>query len=118
IQRALRRSLRWQGHENRRVQGRRFDERHRAAGSRVLRGDQGKARAEQQRGASAGVLSDFASARTAARTQRVTAERAMKQRRIGPFSVTAIGLGCMNLSHAYGAPPPQPASEALLLGAL
>jgi aryl-alcohol dehydrogenase-like predicted oxidoreductase len=42
----------------------------------------------------------------------------MKQRRIGPFSVTAIGLGCMNLSHAYGAPPPQPASEALLLGAL
>ena len=27
-------------------------------------------------------------------------------RRIGPFSVTAIGLGCMNISHAYGAPPP------------
>jgi aryl-alcohol dehydrogenase-like predicted oxidoreductase len=38
----------------------------------------------------------------------------MQQRRIGPFSVTAIGLGCMNLSHAYGAPPPAEAGEALL----
>jgi aryl-alcohol dehydrogenase-like predicted oxidoreductase len=42
----------------------------------------------------------------------------MKQRKIGPFSVTAIGLGCMNLSHAYAAPPPEPAREALLLGAI
>jgi aryl-alcohol dehydrogenase-like predicted oxidoreductase len=42
----------------------------------------------------------------------------MKQRQIGPFSVTAIGLGCMNLSHAYGAPPPEPAREALLLAAV
>lgn len=42
----------------------------------------------------------------------------MKQRRIGPFSVSAIGLGCMNLSHAYGAPPSPDAGEALLLGAL
>jgi aryl-alcohol dehydrogenase-like predicted oxidoreductase len=24
---------------------------------------------------------------------------------IGPFAVSAIGLGCMNLSHAYGVPP-------------
>jgi aryl-alcohol dehydrogenase-like predicted oxidoreductase len=32
----------------------------------------------------------------------------MKTRRIGPFDVAGfrIGLGCMNLSHAYGAPPP------------
>ena len=26
-------------------------------------------------------------------------------RRIGPFEVSEIGLGCMNLSHAYGMPP-------------
>jgi aryl-alcohol dehydrogenase-like predicted oxidoreductase len=26
-------------------------------------------------------------------------------REIGPFAVSAIGLGCMNLSHAYGVPP-------------
>ncbi len=28
----------------------------------------------------------------------------MQQRALGPFQVSAIGLGCMNLSHAYGAP--------------
>lgn len=42
----------------------------------------------------------------------------MKQRRIGPFEVSPIGLGCMNLSHAYGAPPPVEDAEALLLEAL
>ena len=42
----------------------------------------------------------------------------MQTRRIGPFSVSAIGLGCMNLSHAYGAPPPAEQSERLLLQAL
>ncbi len=42
----------------------------------------------------------------------------MRQRRIGPFEVGEIGLGCMNLSHAYGAPPPPEAAEALLLRAL
>lgn len=26
-------------------------------------------------------------------------------RALGPFTVSAIGLGCMNLSHAYGSPP-------------
>ena len=26
-------------------------------------------------------------------------------RQVGPFSVAPIGLGCMNLSHAYGVPP-------------
>jgi aryl-alcohol dehydrogenase-like predicted oxidoreductase len=39
-------------------------------------------------------------------------------RRIGPFTVPAIGLGCMNLSHAYGAPPSAEAGERLLLSAL
>lgn len=40
------------------------------------------------------------------------------QRRIGPFTVTAIGLGCMNLSHAYGTPPAPQEAERLLLAAL
>ena len=43
---------------------------------------------------------------------------ALPQRRVGPFSVSAIGLGCMNLSHAYGAPPPVADAERLLLQAL
>ncbi|MBV8125450.1 MAG: aldo/keto reductase [Burkholderiaceae bacterium] len=42
----------------------------------------------------------------------------MKTRRIGPFSVSALGLGCMNLSHAYGTPPPREVAAALLRGAL
>jgi len=42
----------------------------------------------------------------------------MQQRQIGPCSVSAIGLGCMNLSHAYGAPPPAEEAERLLLHAL
>ncbi|HEX7437716.1 MAG TPA: aldo/keto reductase, partial [Caldimonas sp.] len=42
----------------------------------------------------------------------------MRTRRIGPFVVSAIGLGCMNLSHAYAAPPPPEVAEALLLKAL
>ncbi len=42
----------------------------------------------------------------------------MQQRQIGPFSVSAMGLGCMNLSHAYGAPPPFDDAKALLHRAL
>jgi aryl-alcohol dehydrogenase-like predicted oxidoreductase len=42
----------------------------------------------------------------------------MQQRRIGGLEVSAIGLGCMNLSHAYGAPPGREAAETLLLKAL
>ena len=41
----------------------------------------------------------------------------MQTRTIGPFKVSAISLGCMNLSHAYGAPPPPEAAERLLLRA-
>ena len=39
-------------------------------------------------------------------------------RTIGPFTVSAIGLGCMNLSHAYGTAPPPHQAEALLQRAL
>jgi aryl-alcohol dehydrogenase-like predicted oxidoreductase len=42
----------------------------------------------------------------------------VKTRRIGPLQVSAIGLGCMNLSHAYGTPPPAEVAERLLLEAL
>ncbi|AVR88042.1 aldo/keto reductase [Thauera aromatica] len=42
----------------------------------------------------------------------------MQQRPLGPFQVGAIGLGCMNLSHAYGVPPAPEQAEALLRRAL
>jgi aryl-alcohol dehydrogenase-like predicted oxidoreductase len=42
----------------------------------------------------------------------------MLQRKLGPFQVSAIGLGCMNLSHAYGQPPSAEAAEAVLRVAL
>lgn len=42
----------------------------------------------------------------------------MERRALGPFQVGAIGLGCMNLSHAYGRPPPPGEAARLLLRAL
>ncbi len=42
----------------------------------------------------------------------------MKTRRLGPFDVSAIGLGCMSLSHAYGTPPPEAEGAQLLHRAL
>ncbi len=42
----------------------------------------------------------------------------MQQRNLGPFSVSAIGLGCMNLSHAYGTPVSAEQGERVLLAAL
>jgi aryl-alcohol dehydrogenase-like predicted oxidoreductase len=43
---------------------------------------------------------------------------ALPARPLGPFSVSAVGLGCMNLSHAYGVPPPEDEAIALLNRAL
>jgi aryl-alcohol dehydrogenase-like predicted oxidoreductase len=42
----------------------------------------------------------------------------MNNRPIGPFNVSEIGLGCMNLSHAYGQPPSPEQAERVLLAAL
>lgn len=42
----------------------------------------------------------------------------MQQRSLGPFKVSALGLGCMNLSHAYDTPPPFDVAQSLLLHAL
>ena len=56
LHRPLRRSLHRQGREDRRLQGRRVDERHRAAGSRVLRRHPRGPRAQRQRRAGAAVL--------------------------------------------------------------
>ncbi len=42
----------------------------------------------------------------------------MQQRKLGPFSVSAIGLGCMNICHAYGTPVSEAEAERLLLTAL
>ncbi|KQR56805.1 aldo/keto reductase [Acidovorax sp. Leaf160] len=42
----------------------------------------------------------------------------MLTRRIANFEVSAIGLGCMNLSHAYGAPVSPEQGERVLLTAL
>ena len=42
----------------------------------------------------------------------------MQTRKLGSFDVSAIGLGCMNLSHAYGAPVSKEQGERVLLAAL
>ena len=42
----------------------------------------------------------------------------MEKRSIGPFEVSAIGLGCMSLSHGYGPAAPRDQAERVLLGAL
>ena len=41
----------------------------------------------------------------------------MKNRKLGPFQVSEIGLGCMNFSHAYGAPVSFEQAEKVLLTA-
>lgn len=42
----------------------------------------------------------------------------MSPRSLGPFTVSNIGLGCMNLSHAYGHPPDAQQAQAVLYAAL
>lgn len=42
----------------------------------------------------------------------------MSTRKFGSFDCAPIGLGCMNLSHAYGTPPSEKDAETLLLSAL
>ncbi|HSI53802.1 MAG TPA: aldo/keto reductase [Ramlibacter sp.] len=42
----------------------------------------------------------------------------MRTRTLGEFTVGALGLGCMNLSHAYGTPPSAEQGERVLLAAL
>ncbi len=42
----------------------------------------------------------------------------LPHRRLGPFSIPAIGMGCMSLSENYGAPPPREVAESVLLRAL
>ena len=42
----------------------------------------------------------------------------MDTRKLGPFDVSALGFGCMSLSHAYGTPPAEDAAAAVLLNAL
>jgi aryl-alcohol dehydrogenase-like predicted oxidoreductase len=45
-------------------------------------------------------------------------QSSLSQRKLGPFTVSSIGFGCMNLSHAYGIPPPPDVGAELLLRAL
>ncbi|AOW14126.1 aldo/keto reductase [Hydrogenophaga crassostreae] len=42
----------------------------------------------------------------------------MQNRQLGTFPVSAIGLGCMNICHAYGAPVSEAEAERLLRAAL
>ena len=42
----------------------------------------------------------------------------MISRSLGPFNISAIGLGCMGLSHAYGTPPDPKTAAQILLNAL
>ena len=42
----------------------------------------------------------------------------MQTRKVGPFDVNPVGLGCMNMMHAYNEPIAEEASDALLNRAL
>ncbi len=42
----------------------------------------------------------------------------MQTRQLGPFNVSAIGLGCMNLNYAYGPPVSREQAERVLLTAV
>ncbi len=42
----------------------------------------------------------------------------MHTRNLGPYEVTPVGFGCMNLSHAYGPPQPREVAERVIRCAL
>ena len=42
----------------------------------------------------------------------------MPQRKLGPYQVSAVSMGCMNFAHAYGIPPTEEYAHRLLLRAL
>jgi aryl-alcohol dehydrogenase-like predicted oxidoreductase len=42
----------------------------------------------------------------------------MNARKLGPYEISAVSFGCMNLSHAYGPPQPGEVSERVLRRAL
>ncbi len=42
----------------------------------------------------------------------------MRLRQLGPFNVSAVGFGCMNLSHAYGPPQPREVAERVIRRAI
>lgn len=42
----------------------------------------------------------------------------MSTRKLGPYDVSAVSFGCMNLSHAYGPPQPREVAEQVLRRAL
>ena len=42
----------------------------------------------------------------------------MQQRKLGPYQVSAVSMGCMNFAHAYGTPPSEEYAHRLLLRAL
>src|SRR5271170_1091714 len=48
----------------------------------------------------------------------IAMQSSASQRKLGPFTVSSIGLGCMNLSHAYGVPPSPDVAAGVLLRAL
>jgi aryl-alcohol dehydrogenase-like predicted oxidoreductase len=49
---------------------------------------------------------------------RDVARPSMQNRKLGPFNVSALGVGCMSLSHAYGNPPDPAMAAQVLLKAL
>jgi hypothetical protein len=51
-------------------------------------------------------------------TEPVQGPKHLLERPLGPFQAPAVGLGCMNLSHAYGVPPPPEQAKKVLLKAL
>jgi|HubBroStandDraft_2_1064218.scaffolds.fasta_scaffold96918_2 aryl-alcohol dehydrogenase-like predicted oxidoreductase len=42
----------------------------------------------------------------------------LPQRKLGPFAISSVGLGCMNVSHGYAAAPPPEVGADVLLHAL